>query len=106
MGWIYLLFAVVIEVAWASTLKATDGYTRPGPTALNLLLSLANLVVLAQAIKLLPTGLAYAVWTGLGAVGVALVAYWLQGEAFGAAKIASIGMILIGVTGLKVFATA
>ncbi len=101
MGWVYLFFAVIIEVAWASTLKWTDGYTRPGPTLLNFFLSLVNLVVLAQAIKLLPTALAYSVWTGLGAVGVASVAYWFQGESFGFAKLACIGMILLGVSGLK-----
>ena len=80
MGWGFLLIAVVLEVAWASTMKWTDGYTRPGPTAVNFLLSTANLVVLAQAMKVLPTALAYSVWTGLGAVGVALVAFWFQGE--------------------------
>lgn len=101
MGWGFLLVAVVLEVAWASTMKWTDGYTRPGPTAVNFLLSAANLVVLAQAMKVLPTALAYSVWTGLGAVGVALVAFWFQGEPFGLAKAACVGMIALGVIGLK-----
>jgi quaternary ammonium compound-resistance protein SugE len=106
MGWTYLLLAVVLEIAWASTLKWTDGYSRPGPTLVNVLLCGANLLVLAQAMKLLPTALAYSVWTGLGAVGVAVLAYWLQGESFDAAKLSCIGMILLGVLGLKVFASA
>jgi len=106
MGWTYLGIAVVFEIAWASTLKSTEGYTRPGPTAINLILCLANLFVLSQALKLLPTALAYSVWTGLGACGVALVGYFLQGESFGSAKVASIGMILLGVVGLRFFSTA
>jgi len=106
MGWAYLFIAVIFEIAWASTLKWTDGYTRPGPTAVNVLLCVANLWVLAQALKVLPTALAYSVWTGMGAVGVAILAYWLQGEPFDAPKLACISMILLGVVGLKAFAPA
>ena len=75
MGWSYLLVAIILEVAWASTLKWTDGYTRPGPSLVNLVLCLANIFFLSQAIKVLPTALAYSIWTGLGAVGVAIVAF-------------------------------
>ena len=57
MGWAYLIIAVIFEIAWASTLKWIDGYTRPGPTAVNVLLCVANLWVLAQALKVLPTAL-------------------------------------------------
>lgn len=106
MGWAYLFIAVIFEIAWASTLKWTDGYTRPGPTAVNVLLCVANLWVLAQALKVLPTALAYSVWTGMGAVGVAILAYWLQGESFDPPKLACISMILLGVVGLKAFAPA
>ena len=106
MGWAYLLGAVVLEIAWASTLKWTDGYSRPGPTMVNLLLCGANLWVLAQAMKVLPTALAYSVWTGLGAVGVAILAYWLQGESFDVAKVGCISMILVGVLGLKMLSPA
>ena len=106
MGWVYLLGAVVIETAWASTLKWTDGYSRPGPTAVNLVLCGANLWVLSQALKVLPTALAYSVWTGLGAVGVAVLAYWLQGESFDAVKMGCISMILVGVVGLKTLSPA
>ena len=74
MGWSYLLVAIALEIAWASTLKWTDGYTRPGPSLVNLVLCLANIFFLSQAIKILPTALAYSIWTGLGAVGVAIAA--------------------------------
>jgi quaternary ammonium compound-resistance protein SugE len=103
MGWSYLLVAIALEIAWASTLKWTEGYTRPGPSLVNLVLCLANVFFLSQAIKILPTALAYSIWTGLGAVGVAIVAYWLQGEAFGLAKIGCMALILLGATGLKAF---
>lgn len=106
MGWAFLLCAVVLEIAWASTLKWTEGYSRPGPTLVNLLLCGANLLVLAQAMKVLPTALAYSVWTGLGAVGVAILAYWLQGESFDVAKVGCISMILLGVLGLKTLSPA
>jgi len=106
MGWVYLCIAVVGEIAWASTIKWTDGYTRPGPSVVNLLLCGANVWLLAQAIKLLPTALAYSVWTGLGAVGVAVLAYWLQGESFDVAKVGCISMILLGVLGLNILSPA
>ena len=89
MGWSYLLVAIALEIAWASTLKWTDGYTRPGPSLVNLVLCLANIFFLSQAIKILPTALAYSIWTGLGAVGLA--------------KIGCMALILLGATGLKAF---
>ena len=106
MGWSYLLVAVALEIAWACSLKWTDGYTRLGPSLINLLLSLANMYFLSQAIKVLPTALAYSIWTGLGAVGVAIITYWLQGESFSLAKIGCMAMILLGATGLKAFSAS
>ena len=106
MGWVFLFCAVILEIAWASTLKWTDGYTRPGPTAINFLLCVANMLVLAQAMKVLPTAQAYAIWTGLGAVGVALIAFWFQGESFDLAKVGCIALVAVGVLGLRVLSPA
>ncbi len=105
MGWTYLLLAVVLEVAWASTLRWTDGFSRLVPSLVNLALIAANIVVLSRAIKLMPTALAYSVWTGLGAVGVAFVAYFMEGEAFDTAKVSCIALIAVGVIGLKLFSS-
>ena len=101
-----MTIAVVLEIAWASTLKWTDGYTQLVPSLINLALAATNLVILARAMKLLPTALAYSIWTGMGAVGITVIAFWFQGEAFSAVKLACIALILMGVVGLKVFSPA
>jgi quaternary ammonium compound-resistance protein SugE len=103
MGWSFLFIAVVLEVAWASTLKWTEGFTRLLPSLVNVTLLTANIILLSKAMQVLPTALAYAMWTGLGAVGVTVLAFWLQGEAFNTAKIVCITLIVVGVIGLKVF---
>ena len=101
MPWILLSIAVVIEIAWATSLKATDGYTRLWPSVLNFSLGLMNLYVLSQVFRVLPTGTAYAIWTGLGAVGVAIVAIFIYGESSDPLRLLCMGLIFAGVIGLR-----
>jgi quaternary ammonium compound-resistance protein SugE len=106
MAWVYLFFAGLLEVAWAIGLKYTDGFTRPWPTALTLTAMVLSIVLLGLALKTLPVGTAYAVWTGIGAVGVALLGIVLFGESASAARLACIGLILSGIVGLKLVTPA
>ena len=102
MAWIYLLFAGLFEVAWAIGLKYTEGFTRLVPTVLTVAAMLLSLALLGLALKTLPVGTAYAVWTGIGAVGTAALGIYLFGEPATAAQLASIGLIVAGIIGLKI----
>jgi quaternary ammonium compound-resistance protein SugE len=106
MAWIYLLFAGLLEVAWAIGLKYTEGFTRPWPTAATIAAMVASILLLGLALRTLPVGTAYAVWTGIGAVGVALLGIVLFGESASAARLACIGLILAGIVGLKLVTPA
>jgi quaternary ammonium compound-resistance protein SugE len=101
MAWLYLFFAGLFEVGWAIGLKYTDGFTRPIPSALTLAAMLASILLLGLALKTLPVGTAYAVWTGIGAVGTAMLGIYLFAEPATAARLASIGLIVAGIVGLK-----
>lgn len=105
--WIILLIAVALEIVWASGLKSTVGFTLLNPSLTVLGAMIASMYLLAQAARGLPIGAAYAVWTGLGAAGVAIVAImgilWFK-EPASVARLACIGLIMAGVVGLKVFA--
>jgi quaternary ammonium compound-resistance protein SugE len=102
MAWIYLLLAGVFEVAWAVGLKSTQGFTRLWPSMYVLATGTASVVLLAQATKQLPIGTAYAVWTGVGAIGTAVLGMILFGESRDAARLACIALIIAGVIGLRV----
>lgn len=104
MAWIYLLVAGLFEVGWAIGLKYTEGFTRPVPVALTLLSMAASLGLLGLALKTLPIGTAYAVWTGIGTAGTALLGIYLLGESAAALRLACIGLILAGIVGLKLVA--
>jgi quaternary ammonium compound-resistance protein SugE len=106
MAWIYLLLAGLMEVAWAIGLKYTEGFTRPWPTAATVAAMVASVMLLGLALRTLPVGTAYAVWTGIGAVGVALLGIVLFGESASAARLACIGLILAGIVGLKLVTPA
>ncbi|MEA9438262.1 multidrug efflux SMR transporter [Aeromonas caviae] len=80
MSWLLLLLAGLFEVAWAIGLKYTDGFSRPLPTLLTLIAMAVSVLLLAMAVKQLPLGTAYAVWTGIGAVGTVLMGIWLFNE--------------------------
>lgn len=101
MSWIILFIAGLFEVAWAIGLKYTEGFTRPWPTAGTVAAMVASVVLLGLAMKELPVGTAYAVWTGIGAVGTAVLGIYLFGESASAARLACLAMIAGGIIGLK-----
>jgi quaternary ammonium compound-resistance protein SugE len=101
LAWTILVIAGLFEVGWAIGLKYTEGFTRLIPSALTLTAMVASIVLLGLALKALPVGTAYAVWTGIGAVGTAALGIYLFGEPATAARLASIGLIVAGIVGLK-----
>lgn len=103
MAWVYLAIAAVFEVAWAIGLKYTDGFSRLWPSVLTIAAMIVSFQFLSMAMKTLPVGTAYAVWTGTGAVGVAILGMVLFGESREIARILSIALIIAGVVGLRVF---
>jgi quaternary ammonium compound-resistance protein SugE len=106
MAWLYLVVAGLLEVAWAVGLKYTEGFTRPLPTIGTIAAMVISIAMLGLALRELPVGTAYAVWTGIGAVGVALLGIVLFGESASAARLASIGLIVAGIVGLKLVTPA
>jgi quaternary ammonium compound-resistance protein SugE len=101
MAWLYLFVAGLFEVGWAIGLKYTEGFTRLMPSLLTVGAMILSLALLGLALKTLPVGTAYAVWTGIGAVGTAALGIYLFGEPATAARLASIGLIVAGIVGLK-----
>lgn len=101
MAWTILLLAGLCEIAWAIGLKYTEGFTRPWPTALTLAAMVASVLLLGVAMKSLPVGTAYAVWVGVGAVGTAILGIILFAEPATAGRLASLGLIVMGIIGLK-----
>lgn len=104
MAWTYLFVAGLFEVGWAIGLKYTDGFSRPLPTILTVLSMIVSLGLLGLALKALPVGTAYAVWTGIGTVGTALLGVFLLGEPATAIRLACIALIVSGIVGLKLVA--
>lgn len=104
MSWIILLLAGVFEIGWAIGLKYTDGFSKPVPTALTALSMAVSIGLLGFALKTLPVGTAYGVWTGIGTIGTALLGIWLFGESATAARLACIALIVCGIAGLKLSA--
>lgn len=101
LAWLVLLAAGACEVAWAVGLKYTEGFTRPAPSVFTLVFMVLSVVLLAQSLKALPLGTAYAVWTGVGAVGTAVMGMVLFNESRETARLVSIGLIVAGIAGLK-----
>ena len=104
MSWVYLFFAGLFEIGWAIGLKYTNGFTRLVPTALTLASMIVSLGLLGLALKTLPVGTAYAVWTGIGTVGTAILGIYLLDEPATAIRLACIGLIVAGIIGLKIVA--
>jgi len=102
MAWTWLFFAGLLEIAWAIGLKYSQGFTRPLASVLTIIGMLASFWFLSLALKTLPVGTGYAVWTGIGAVGTAILGVILFAEPVTAIRIASIGLIIAGIIGLKV----
>ena len=101
MAWLLLLIAGLLEVGWAVGLKYTEGFTRLVPSMLTLFCMAASIGILSLALKSLPIGTAYAVWTGIGAVGTAILGIYLFNEPATALRLMCIGLILSGIVGLK-----
>jgi quaternary ammonium compound-resistance protein SugE len=101
VAWIALFVAGVFEVGWAIGLKYTEGFTRLIPTIATIVSMIISLGLLGVALKSLPVGTAYAVWTGVGTVGTAILGMILFGESTAASRLACIGLIVAGILGLK-----
>jgi quaternary ammonium compound-resistance protein SugE len=101
VSWALLFVAGLCEVGWAVGLKYTDGFTRPLPTALVIVAMVASVWMLAIALRTIPVGTGYAVWTGIGAVGTAIVGMALFGESREVLRILAILLIVAGIAGLK-----
>ena len=106
MSWLILLAAGLLEVVWAVGLKYTEGFTKLVPSALTLLAMVASVLLLGIAMRNLPLGTAYAVWTGIGTVGTAIAGMLLLGEPAGALRLGCIGLIVLGIAGLKLITPA
>jgi len=100
-AWLWLVVAGLLEVAWAIGLKSSDGFRRPGISALTVLAMIASFYGLAQALKILPVGTGYAVWTGIGAVGTAIAGMVLFGESREVGRMVSMLLIVAGIVGLR-----
>jgi quaternary ammonium compound-resistance protein SugE len=101
MEWVYLLIAGLLEVGWAVGLKYTDGFTRFWPTVLTVVGMVASVFFLALAVRTIPLGTGYAIWTGIGAVGTVLLGIALFGESAAGPRLVFIAIILLGIVGLK-----
>ena len=101
MAWTYLFIAGLLEVVWAIGLKYTEGFTRPVASVVTIVFMLGSFFLLSLAMKHLPMGTAYAVWTGIGAVGTAIVGMWLFGEPRTVLRVLCLLLIVGGVAGLK-----
>ncbi len=101
MSWVILFLAGLFEIGWAVGLKQTDGFTRPLPTVLTIASMVASLALLGLALKSLPLGTAYAVWTGIGTVGTVILGIWLYGESADVLRLGCIVLIVAGILGLK-----
>ena len=101
MSWIILFIAGLLEVVWAIGLKYTHGFTRLTPSVITVTAMIVSIVLLSWAMRSLPVGTAYAVWTGIGAVGAAITGILLLGESASLARIARLALIVAGIVGLK-----
>jgi len=101
MAWMILFVAGLLEIGWAIGLKYTDGFSRLWPSVWTILAMVLSLILLSYALKSLPIGTAYAVWTGIGACGTAVLGIMLFGDPATAARLISIGLIVSGIVGLK-----
>jgi quaternary ammonium compound-resistance protein SugE len=106
MPWLYLLIAGVLEVAWATGLKSSEGFTRLGWSVFTIVTALGSFWLLALAMRQLPLGTAYAVWTGIGAVGAFVLGIVVMGEAVSVARVLSALLIVAGLVGLKLSSAA
>jgi len=102
MSWTYLFIAGVLEIIWAIGLKYTEGFSKLTPSVITIIAMIASVIFLALALKTIPVGTGYAVWTGIGAVGTAILGIVLFAEPATAARIGCIALIVAGIVGLKI----
>ena len=105
MAWIHLLIAGVLEIFWAISLKYTDGFSRLWPSIVTVAGMVASFYFLAQALKTIPVGTGYAVRTGIGAAGTAILGIVLFAESASLSRLVCIGLIVAGIIGLKLTST-
>ena len=105
MPWIVLFLAGIAEITWAVGLKYSNGFSRLWPSLITVVAMIISLVLLAMAMKQIPLGTAYAVWTGIGAVGTVICGIVLFGESREALRLVCIGLIIFGIIGLKITAS-
>ena len=103
MNWLILFFAGLLETVWAVGLKYTHGFSRPWPSIIVLVFMAGSVWLLSIAMKTLPLGTAYAIWTGIGAVGTVIVGIMLFGEAITFARLFCVALIVAGLIGLKLW---
>jgi quaternary ammonium compound-resistance protein SugE len=101
MSWVYLFLAGVLEIVWAVGLKYTEGFTRLWPSVITIAVAWLSFYLLALAVKTIPVGTGYAIWTGIGAAGVAILGMVLFGEPATLARFFFLGLIIVGIVGLK-----
>ncbi|MBB2919915.1 DMT family transporter [Cupriavidus alkaliphilus] len=101
MAWIYLVIAGVLEVLWAYSMKLSEGFSRPGYSAITIVAMIASFALLSLSMKTLPLGTAYTIWTGIGAVGAFLVGLFVLGEPASAVRILAAGLIVSGLVMMK-----
>jgi len=101
MAWLLLFVAGLLEIVWATALKQSDGFTRLWPSVIGVGGALASFVLLAIALRHLPAGTGYAVWVGIGAVGVVIAGIVISGETVDAARIVFLSLIVVGIVGLR-----
>ena len=101
MAWVYLLFAGLLEIVWAVGLKYTEGFTKLAPSILTLVAMAGSVGLLGLALRHLPLGTAYAIWTGIGTVGTVVAGMVMLGEPAGALRLMCIALIVAGIFGLK-----
>lgn len=105
MAWLLLIGAGLLEIIWAIALKYTGGFTRLWPSIIGITAAMVSFIMLTLALKTLPVGTAYAVWVGIGALGVALAGIVVFGDSASPLRLSLLGLILIGIIGLKVIET-
>ena len=106
MAWVFLFFAGLLEVVWAYTMKLSAGFTKPFPSVLTIVTMIASFGLLAVAMKSLPLGTAYTIWTGIGAVGSFAVGIIVLGEAANPMRILAAGLIIAGLVLMKLSSDA
>jgi quaternary ammonium compound-resistance protein SugE len=106
MAWIYLLLAGILEIVWAYSMKQSDGFTRLIPTTVTIVAMVASFALLAAAMRSLPLGTAYMIWTGIGAIGAFAIGIVMLGEMVSPMRIASAILVVTGIIMMKLSATA